>query len=173
MNSLGDAVGAGIPITIMGEDILLPPMGLAELGAVENELRSQRPNVLKLATEAAKSIDDPLERTAFMDRAWREAREVQQVDPREVIRYITDDINGITLTIWILLERVRPGQYSRRDVYDWLAAEAAKNTDAIKDLVRKRDMASGLSVESSPSPQAADHKRAKRRGARRPHKRRR
>lgn len=168
MNSLSDAVGAGVRITIKGEDLLLQPIGLADLGAVENELRAMRPNVLKMAAEAAESIKDPVMRESLMDRAWREAKLVIEVTPTEVFHFIQNDINGIAFSIWLMVQKARPGQFSKREVFEWLEELSKKDPAAVEDIVRRRDIASGLTTEhSQPSPTTGTSNRKKRRGARR------
>lgn len=154
MSGIADAVGASLPIKINGRDVLLRPLELKDLGAVENELRTQKPNILKQAAEAAQHITDPAERKAFMDRAWREARDSITVSPEEVLRYISDTLPGFSLSMWLALEKHYPGDFTRDDVYKWLEEMAATNNDEYHELRRKRDIASRLAAESlTPSDQ--------------------
>lgn len=153
MSGIADSVGASLPVNIDGEDVLLRPLELSDLGAVENELRTMRPNILKDATEAAQAIADASERAAFMDRAWKEARAAIVVTPEEVLRYITETLPGLALSTWLALDKHYPGRFTRKHVYDWLEQLAKENASEYEAFRRRRDIASGLAPEVSPTNQ--------------------
>jgi hypothetical protein len=156
MDGLARAVGAGVPITFDGIDMVLEPLTLKDFGVIEQYLlKEKRPNILTDAVRAAAAIPDDLPKSErerlsrqLLEVAAHEASKFNRISADEVAAWL-DTIEGVIFTVWLLLERRKPGEYSLADVAAKIEALGGDKTQGELSeqqaaLRAARDQASGI-----------------------------
>ncbi len=139
MEGLGRAAGSGVPITLRGETVILPPLNLKDMGVIEQHLLKTRPNPLKAVMEVVNELPHDLARELLF-KAYDDVRRGSSVTTEDVALYL-DTLSGLAFSLWVALKKEYGDKYKLDDVYD---AVESLGTEDVQDLKDARDQASGV-----------------------------
>lgn len=172
MDGMGRAVGAGVPIPLDGETLILQPLTLEDFGLLEQKILADRPNPMDLARQQVRELYGAKEIPAeskdklaesILREAREEARRVNKASNADVVQYM-DSVPGLAFTYWLMLRREHGEKWSPERLCEHLQRASQQEFER---LLKLRDQASGIDeMGNSTGPTQTKQKKG-RRGKRR------
>jgi len=160
MTGMALPAGAGVHVNFGGEDLILSPLSVEDLGVIENKLREKRRSrdpIGMITKHLANMPPELAEKLAT--RAYEDAMKVDEIPAEEVAEWM-DTLDGMSFTIWLALEKRYPARFSIKDCYAIMEKMAE---DDLERLKQQQLMSSGLDERgnsSGPIPIQDDESRA-------------
>lgn len=152
-SGLAKAIGAPKTIPIGGVTYILAPLGIKDLGMVENELRGKMKSPVESVAPHLAGLD-PKAQEMMLRIAYDDMRlPVQQVS-REMLASFIDTLDGMKLCFWIMLRKNYPDMTKEQTDALW---EKMGDDDLARQqaFARERDLVAGL----EPDPNLYDGKK--------------
>ena len=131
--------GSGIPIHFDGVDLVLPALNIQDYGVVEQHILSNRINPIEAIKSHLNGLS-PEAQNHLLSLAYDEFRNNTTVSLPELSSFLSSR-EGTALSLWLLLERAKPGKWTRARVKEIL--ESMTDEDVTR-LLLSRDQAAGV-----------------------------
>lgn len=144
--SFTSATGADMVIDLGDRKYTVPPITLADLGTIEDFIRSKEPTLDEVCM-AISHLSAEVQKELFKEELANR-RTVRKMDPEMVIQQMQENLEVIAFSLWLSIEKRYPGEIPMNKMLDILYAMYTADPEKFQKMTQQRNAASGLVAEN-------------------------
>jgi hypothetical protein len=137
------ALGSPIDIDFGGRTLFIDPLMMEDFATIETSLVAKRPSLVGQAIESLAELPAGMRGAAWLETI-KQAKTTATIPLDEIIVWITSQLDGIAYSLWLQLEKRDRGEFRLPEVQRTLEHLLHSDPVAFQQLLRRRNMASGL-----------------------------